>query len=330
MKNIVISQFESCKSVYPECKVTLWKWLFDYKNEYGYLIDKLRKTNDLDLRKELKVLLPAITPSGIFYMRNATTVEKYSGIICIDIDGKDNLEITDFDMLKTKLMNSILGDYILYCGFSSGGKGIFCLIRVAYPERHKEHFYALAEDFESLGIVIDRSCSDICRLRFYSWDEKPCVNMGAKEYTKCIERETARIVQFGTANKKNRVVEFVETKLVDNRSPRERLLDSELYDDCRIITISNRDRIKQLVETICAEHIDITVNYGDWFAIGCILARLFEEEGRELFHAIGQFYPDYKREESDNEYSKCMKYGRGYYYKTEKIFDIARKYGLDF
>jgi len=31
-----------------------------------------------------------------------------------------------------------------------------------------------------------------------------------------------------------------------------------------------------------------------------------------LFHAIGQFYPDYKREESNNEYFKCMKYGRDY------------------
>lgn len=60
------------------------------------------------------------------------------------------------------------------------------------------------------------------------------------------------------------------------------------------------------------------------------MARMFEEEGRKLFHAIGQFYPDYKREESDNEYFKCIKYGRDYYYKTEKIFDIARKYGLDF
>ena len=46
----------------------------------------------------------------------------------------------------------------------------------------------------------------------------------------------------------------------------------------RCLTISNKDRIKQLVETICAERIDITVNYGDWFAIGCILAGMFEEE----------------------------------------------------
>lgn len=330
MKNIVVSQFGSYKSIYPECNVALWEWLFDYENEYGYLINKLRGTNDLKLQKEFKMLLPAITPSGIFCIRNTEGIEKYSGLICIDIDGKDNLEIVDFEALKMRLMDSILGGYILYCGLSSGGKGIFCLIRVAYPERHKEHFYALVKDFESLGIVIDRSCSDICRLRFYSWDEKPCVNLEAKEYTKCIEGEATRIVQSGTVNKKNKVIEFVETKLVDNRSPRERLLDLELSDDFRIITISNKDRIKQLVEAICAERIDITVNYGDWFAIGCILARMFEEEGRELFHVIGQFYPDYEREESDNEYSKCMKYGRGYYYKTEKIFDIARKYGLDF
>lgn len=329
MENIFVSYFPSQNKGESNHVINLRTWLLE-PNSFTEIITYLRCEENEGIRRKLKNSLPAVTPSGIFVKRKADLIKKYTGIICIDIDGKDNLEIVEFEALKMRLMDSILGDYILYCGLSSGGKGIFCLIRVAYPERHKEHFYALAQDFASLGIVIDRSCSDICRLRFYSWDEKPCVNMGAKEYTKCIERETARIVQSGTANKKNRVVEFVETKLVDNRSPRERLLDSELYDDCRIITISNRDRIKQLVETICAECIDITVNYGDWFAIGCILARLFEEEGRELFHAIGQFYPDYKREESDNEYSKCMKYGRGYYYKTEKIFDIARKYGLDF
>lgn len=329
MKDVFVSYFSSQNKGESNHVISLDAWLLK-PYSFTETIKYLRCEESEEVRRKLKNSLPAVTPSGIFVKRKVDLIQKYTGIICIDIDGKDNLEIMDFEALKMRLMDSILGGYILYSGLSAGGKGIFCLIRLTYPERHKEHFYALAKDFESLGIVIDRSCSDVCRLRFYSWDEKPCVNMEAKEYAKCIERETARVMQSGTANKKNERVEFIGTKLVDNRTPRERLLDLELSDDFRIITISNKDRIKQLVEAIRVKRMDITVSYGDWFAIGCILARIFEEEGRELFHAIGQFYPDYKREESDNEYSKCMKYGRGYYYKMEKIFDIARKYGLDF
>ena len=53
----------------------------------------------------------------------------------------------------------------------------------------------------------------------------------------------------------------------------------------RCLTISNKDRIKQLVETICAERIDITVNYGDWF----ILAGMFEEEEKNCFMQSDNF-----------------------------------------
>lgn len=329
MENIFVSYFPSQNKGESNHVISLRTWLLE-PNSFTEIIKYLRCEENEGIRRKLKNSLPAVTPSGIFVKRKADLIKKYTGIICIDIDGKDNLEITDFEVLKMRLMESILGKYILYCGLSAGGKGIFCLIRLAYPERHKEHFYALAKDFESLGIVIDRSCSDICRLRFYSWDEKPYMNLEAKEYAKCIEQEAVQIMRSGTADKKNKEVEFIRTKFVDNRTPRERLLDLELSDDFRIITISNKDRIKQLVEAICVERIDITVNYGDWFTIGCILARMFEGDGRELFHVIGQFYPDYTREESDKEYSKCMRYGHGYCYKTEKIFEIARRYGLDF
>ena len=71
----------------------------------------------MEVRKKQKNSLPTITPSGIFVKRKAELIKKYTGIICIDIDGKDNLEIVEFEALRMRLMDSILGDYILYCGF---------------------------------------------------------------------------------------------------------------------------------------------------------------------------------------------------------------------
>ena len=41
-----------------------------------------------------------------------------------------------------------------------------------------------------MGIVVDSSCSDICRLRFYSYDEHPYVNFDAEVYTRTLDKSS--------------------------------------------------------------------------------------------------------------------------------------------
>jgi hypothetical protein len=46
-------------------------------------------------RAKLKAMLPAITPAGVFGDR--FTIEQYSGLACIDIDGQDNPQVEDWE-----------------------------------------------------------------------------------------------------------------------------------------------------------------------------------------------------------------------------------------
>lgn len=99
---------------------------------------------------------------------------------CIDIDGKDNPSISNIEDLKIKLGEL---PYIMYCGLSASGNGLFCIIPYADPTNHKNVFEAIKNDFEEMGIIIDKSCGDICRLRFLSHDTQPYVNKHAEVYT---------------------------------------------------------------------------------------------------------------------------------------------------
>jgi len=135
-------------------------------------------------KNNTKRFLPCFTPSGVFSARNANSLIQHNSIICIDIDKDDNLELEDFSDLKD-LIRQI--PYVAYCGHSCGGEGYFLLIPIKYPEKHKAHFQALFEDFERCDIKIDRSCSDVCRLRCVSFDDEPYINEDVEVYTRLEE-----------------------------------------------------------------------------------------------------------------------------------------------
>jgi hypothetical protein len=121
--------------------------------------------------------LPAITPSGIFEGgRKAELLKKHSGFIALDFDNVQNIAA-----VKNQIANI---QNIFYCGLSVSGGGLWALVPVSNPEYHKEHFNALRIDFLRLGLSIDRACSDVCRLRFYSYDPQPYINFEAIPYEK--------------------------------------------------------------------------------------------------------------------------------------------------
>ena len=185
MENIIkVSMFESAQSRYASGVVNLWDWLFleDYRT---VLIKELRNESDSMKRRELKELLPAITVSCVCSERRTEKIYEYTNLICIDIDGKDNPSISNIEDLKIKLGEL---PYIMYCGLSASGKGLFCIIPYKDYRNHKLHFNALEQEFKDMGIVVDSSCSDIGRLRFYSYDEYPYANPDAEIYTRTLEK----------------------------------------------------------------------------------------------------------------------------------------------
>ena len=81
----------------------------------------------------------------------------------MDIDEKDNTNIKNYEGLKKELCKI---PNVAYCGCSVSGRGFWLIIPIAFPEKHKQHFEFIRRFFEAKGLVIDKACSDVSRLRF--------------------------------------------------------------------------------------------------------------------------------------------------------------------
>jgi phosphotransferase system IIB component len=171
--NIDCSMFTTAKATEPEV-VNLLYWLHSDK----YLLQQLRVRSCMseDEQKAEKLLMPCITPSGLFSKRGKNYLQKHTGLIAIDIDLKDNLHLSNFAKLKSELCKI---QNVAYCGLSVSGKGYWMLIPITYPDQHEEHFKFIESYFKSKSLVIDSACKDIARLRFYSYDTEAYFNHAA-------------------------------------------------------------------------------------------------------------------------------------------------------
>lgn len=294
------------------------------ENKYTPYINDIRASSNEEERKFLKSKLPAITPSGVFSKRKADCLVEPTNLICIDIDGKDNPSISDMEELKKKLSKL---SYIMYCGLSASGKGLFCIIPYKDYRNHKLHFNALEQEFKDMGIVVDSSCSDIGRLRFYSYDEYPYANPDAEIYTRTLEK-VPEIKQSRFHQKTDIVHNSNQThQNIDKNtmSLEEFFLSPTNMDYASATPLSKTQKVERLLKRVIEEKKDITLIQKDWIAICCIIKNLFGDEGRELFHQVSSFYPKYDYDEADDEYSKDRS---KYLYNTDRLFEIAAKYGF--
>ena len=270
-ENTTVSLFKNYQSTTP-IDVNLWGWLRDttYKAEIEYL----RTLENKDDKRKIKSGLPAITPSGVFLIRNEAGLLQPSGFICIDIDAADNPEIQDFEYLRDQLTHIV---NVAYCGLSASGRGVFCLIPIKCPDKHKMHFEALKSAFEKLGIMVDKGCGDVTRLRGCSYDPKGHFNMNAVTFNQLYDRN-----------------DKPTNSLIIKRKPR---FESEL---------NSQLKAEKVVSNIVATGTDITGDYNQWFQIGCALANEFGEDGREMFHTVSSFSDKYKVAATDSQFNKCL------------------------
>lgn len=266
--------------------------LFDFLTtpKFKEWVEKIRVTEDKEKRRKLKSKLYCFTPSGLFSVRKREGLLKHSGYICIDIDRDDNPHIKDFKWLRTELGKI---NNVAYAGLSVSGIGVFALIPIKYPEKHKEHFEALKYDFESMGIMLDKSCGDVTRLRGVSYDPEAYINENAEVYTKFF------------VPKKHSSVPKPVYKTQYKESDKE----------------STQTKVELLIGKIEKEGIDITGGYQQWFQIGCALANEFGEEGREMFHAVSQLSGAYDQVKTDIQFDGCL--NNEYSYTIGTFFHYA-------
>lgn len=171
------------------------------------LTDKL--TNKAEVAR-LKKQLPAGIVSGLASGGiDEQHITERNGVIAFDIDAQDNPGIYDWEALKELLS---LSPCIAYMGLSVSGLGIWGMIPVSDPMRHRQHFDAICEDFATYtfefwqgperehtvirGIKLDPAPSSVASKRFVSYDPRPYVNTAAAVYGRTVEPVTLCLPRF--------------------------------------------------------------------------------------------------------------------------------------
>lgn len=173
MKKIDIRYFDNKESQSSPKPINLIDWCVT--DRFRLFVEMIRQCGSKEESDRLKGKLPCAMPS---LQMNGS----HSGFIAIDVDGEnhgDNLEYTPAE-LKEKI-SSIKN--VAYCGYSCSGKGVWALIPIFDETKHLEHFKALEVVFQSIGLTLDKSCKNVNRLRFASYDPEPYLNEDAEKFS---------------------------------------------------------------------------------------------------------------------------------------------------
>ena len=234
-----------------------------------------------DIKKQLYNQIPAVTVSGRFSQHNSEHLIEASGLICIDIDWKDNVDIMpQVPSILQKLK------YVAYCGKSISGDGYFAIIPIENPRHFKQHFYALEEEMKSYGIVIDKSCKDITRLRYASYDADGYYNPNATTYYWELDKE---------AKVANNSKEKVTKKRLSPTSS----------------SMTDAEMVGKQLEFLKSSNSTIPDDYDTWFKVGMALNSGLGEDGRTFFHEFSKLSDKYNEDECNTQYDNIISHYNG-------------------
>lgn len=215
---------------------------------------------------QAKRQMPCYTPSGVFEVRNSEGLIKHSGMLCIEWD-----KVEDVDALK-----DLLGGlpFIFYAGLSCSGRGVFALVKIADPIKHREYFKALSEYFGGIGYRVDESGKDVCRLRVASFDDTPIFNSDSEVWS-----ELPRVV-------------------------------SPTYTP-RLATATDERLLLAGVDYITRHGIDITQGRNNWLAIGSCVKSIMGAGGEDVFVCLSRHHPKYREYDTRKTYRTISGVGYG-------------------
>lgn len=148
------------------------------------LLDKIRNETDKDARNELKKSLPCYLFSGVFSARKDDSLVEHSGLICLDFDG-----FPDDETLTTWRDTLENDDFSMAVFTSPSGNGLKTIVKIPKCDKdeHKLYFLALEKYFDCE--YFDKSCKNLSRACFESFDPGLFINYESKEWTEKAEEQ---------------------------------------------------------------------------------------------------------------------------------------------
>ncbi len=274
-------------------EVTL-EFAFDYirtGKEYD-LIRQVRAETDPEKRGQLKKGLSYFMFSGTFAKREAKGLIEHSGLICLDFD-----HVTQMDAVRVQLQTD---PHIVALFVSPSGDGLKVLVPIE-GSKHKEAFLALQDYFkQTYQLEVDKSGKDVSRACFVSYDDNLYFNPEAQLFTLVVENvdeETGELT-------------FV---------PRSKARKQYQYKD----PLAHLELVVQRIEDA---RLDLTTTYEEWQLLAFSMAT-YGNSGREFFHRLSQFHPQYNPKDCDDKFTNATKSTR--FTSPAWFFNRAKRSGID-
>lgn len=210
----VITLFANAEATRPQELIDFTEYLYLIKN--GHWQDDVitfRAIQDPEERKAAKRKIIAVTPSGEFTGRGQAGLKNHSGLICIDVDDKDN------EGLNEKV-RALVGDpYVFAFHQSLGGLGYAIYFRIE-PTKHLDAYLAIEKYLaDTYHLVADKACKDVTRLRFVSFD--PFLHKNPKEvpvFKKYLKKEaqiSTRVIHAHTSKDMEFIISQIRSRRID-------------------------------------------------------------------------------------------------------------------
>lgn len=147
------------------------------------VVEQVRSQQTKELADVIKTTLPAICFSGIFTKRADSSITEHSGLICLDFDKYESIEVLNIDFDKFKNDKYTFAMFI-----SPSGIGIKLLVKIPKDiENHKKYFDALEKYYDNTHF--DTTSKNISRICFESYDPNIYINKDSELWNDKIEDE---------------------------------------------------------------------------------------------------------------------------------------------
>jgi hypothetical protein len=141
------------------------------------IIDKVRNATNKKDADLIKQKLPCILFAGEFSERNGNSLVNHSGLMCVDFDKYENEQV----MIEHRAILE-RNPHFLLLFTSPSGKGIKGVVKIpnANKETHPKYFTAFQKEFDF--DYWDKSCSNVDRVCYESYDPNIFINYDAIEF----------------------------------------------------------------------------------------------------------------------------------------------------
>lgn len=205
--------------------------------------------------------LHAVTSSGIFKERKSNALIQHSGIICMDVDDKDQISTINIQDFEND-------QYVYAYHKSASGKGGYAVYFKIDSERHQDAFLGLEQYlFTNYSIVVDKSCKDISRLRFVSYDPDLYINPKSRLFKRYLKKTEQKIKAYNPI----------------------------------VVQSDFDDMVNQ------AASLNLFDSYDDYIKLAFALANQFGENGEVYFHKLCQSSSKYDEQKASQHYQKICK-----------------------